>query len=86
MTGNTRALIVSATALAAGFCAGVGTGILIAPKSGARTRRDLRNFAEDMAEDTAEAVDEIIDRGKRWPRGLASAWSIGSRRWTGPSA
>jgi len=66
MTGNTRSLIVSATALAAGFCAGVGTGILIAPKSGARTRRDLRNFAEDMVEDTGEAVDEIIDRGKRF--------------------
>jgi gas vesicle protein len=40
--------------------------MLIAPHSGARTRRDLRNFAEDMAEDTAEAVDEIIDRGKRF--------------------
>ena len=66
MTGNTRALIVSATALAAGFCAGVGTGILIAPKSGARTRRDLRNFAEDMAKDTAEAVDKVIEQGKRF--------------------
>ena len=66
MTGITRSLIVSATALAAGFCGGIGTGLLFAPKSGARTRRDLRNFAEDMAEDTAEAVDKAIQQGKRF--------------------
>ena len=65
MNDNARTLIVSATALGIGLCVGVGTGILIAPHSGARTRRHLRNFTEDMAEDTAEAVDEIIDRGKR---------------------
>jgi len=65
MNGNTRSLIVSATALAAGFCAGVGTGILIAPHSGARTRQHLRSFAEDMAEDTAEAVEKVIERGRR---------------------
>ena len=66
MNGNARSLIVSATVLAAGFCAGIGTGILIAPQSGARTRRDLRNFAEDKVDDTVKAVDAIIDRGKRF--------------------
>jgi len=66
MDGNTRSLIVSATALAAGFCAGLGTGVLFAPYSGSRTRRQLRNFAEDKVKDTGEAVDEIIDRGKRF--------------------
>jgi len=65
MNDNGRTLIVSATALGIGFCVGVGTGILIAPYSGARTRRQLRTFAEDMAEDTAEAVDKVIERGKR---------------------
>jgi len=65
LNDNARSLIVGVSALAIGFCAGVGTGLLIAPHSGARTRRDVKNFAEDMAEDTAKAVEEIIDRGKR---------------------
>ncbi len=62
---NSRSLIVGATALVTGLCVGVGTGVLFAPHSGARTRRRLRSFAEDMVEDTAEAVDKVIDRGRR---------------------
>jgi gas vesicle protein len=62
---NSRSLIVGATALVTGLCVGVGTGVLFAPHSGARTRRRLRNFAEDMVEDTAEAVDKVIERGRR---------------------
>lgn len=65
MNDNTRSLIVGATALVIGLCVGVGTGVLFAPHSGARTRRHLRSFAEDMAEDTAEAVDKVIERGRR---------------------
>lgn len=65
MNDNARSLIVDATALGIGFCVGVGTGILIARQSGARTRRELRSFAEDMAEDTAEAVEKVIERGRR---------------------
>ena len=61
MNDNARSLIVGATALVIG----VGTGVLFAPHSGARTRRYLRSFAEDIAEDTAEAVDKVIERGKR---------------------
>ena len=64
MNDNVR-LIVGATALGIGICVGVGTGILIAPHSGARTRRNLRSFAEDMAEDTAEAAEKVIERGRR---------------------
>ena len=64
MNDNARILIVGATALAIGLCVGVGTGILIAPHSGARTRRQLRSFAEDMAEDTTEAVEKVIERGR----------------------
>ena len=65
MNDNARTLIVGTTALVTGFCVGVGTGILIAPYSGARTRRQLRSFAEDMAEDTTEAVEKVIGRGRR---------------------
>ena len=66
MNDNARSLIVGASALAIGFCAGVGTGLLIAPHSGARTRRHLKSFAEDMAKDTAEAVDKALEQGKRF--------------------
>jgi gas vesicle protein len=65
MNDNTRFLIVGATALVTGLCVGVGTGVLFAPHSGARTRRHLRSFAEDLAEDTGEAVDKVIEQGKR---------------------
>jgi len=62
---NARSLIVGISALAIGFCAGVGTGLLIAPHSGARTRQHLKSFADGMAKDTAEAVDKVIERGRR---------------------
>ena len=65
MNDNARLLIVGATALVIGLCVGVSAGVLLAPYSGARTRRQLRSFAEDMAEDTAEAVDTVIERGNR---------------------
>ena len=62
---NARSLIVGASALLTGFCAGICTGLLFAPHSGARTRRHLKSFADDMAKDTAEAVDKVIERGRR---------------------
>lgn len=65
MNDNGRSLTVGATALITGLCIGVGTGVLFAPQSGARTRRRLRNFAEDIVEDTAEALDKVIERGRR---------------------
>ena len=60
MNDNERSLMVGATALVTGLCVGVGAGLLFAPHSGARTRRYLRSFAEDMVEDTVEAVDNVI--------------------------
>ena len=66
LNDNARTLIVGATALGIGFCVGVGTGILIAPHSGARTRRQLRSFAEDKAKDTADAVEKVIERGRHF--------------------
>lgn len=55
----------------AGLTVGVGTGLLLAPESGARTRRRLRNYAEDLgdqisdiADDTKIKVGKLVDRGK----------------------
>ena len=49
-----------------------GTGFLLAPESGARTRRRLRAMAEDLGErvgdiaaDARWKVDRAIERGKR---------------------
>ena len=65
MNNNTQSLTtVGATAFVIGLCVGIGTGILFAPHSGARTRRRIRSFAEDMVEDTADVVDGVIDRGR----------------------
>jgi gas vesicle protein len=66
MNDNARYLIVGASALVTGFGVGVGMGLLFAPHSGARTRRQLRSLAEDMVEDTAEAVDKVIEKGRRF--------------------
>ena len=65
MHDNARSLFVGATTLITGLCVGVGVGVLFAPHSGARTRRYLKSFAENMTEDTVEAVDKIIERGRR---------------------
>lgn len=59
-----QSLMISTTAALTGFCFGIGTGLLLAPHSGARTRRQLKHFTEDMIDDTKEALEEVIDRGK----------------------
>ncbi len=55
-----------------GLMVGAGTGFLLAPESGARTRRRLRAMAEDLGErvgdiaaDARWKVDRAIERGKR---------------------
>jgi len=55
----------------AGVAVGVGTGLLIAPESGARTRRRLRDYAEDLGDQITDLADEtkvkvgkFVDRGK----------------------
>ena len=61
-----QSLIISTTAAAfIGFCFGIGSGLLLAPHSGARTRRQLKHFTEDMIDDTKEAIEEVMDRGKQ---------------------
>lgn len=55
----------------AGMAVGIGTGLLVAPESGARTRRRLKHYAEDigdqitdLAGDTKYNVGRFVDRGK----------------------
>lgn len=77
MDDEARFLVIGGLAFATGLLVGVGTGLLLAPQSGARTRRQLSNLAEDVreeaaaaAQDTKEAlhdtIDGVIERGKRF--------------------
>ena len=59
-----QSLMISTTAALTGICFGIGAGVLLAPYSGARTRRQLKHFIEDVIDDTKEAIQDAIDRGK----------------------
>ncbi len=76
MDEEARFLVIGGLAFATGLLVGVGTGLLLAPQSGARTRRQLSNLAEDVREEATataqetkemvnEAIDGVIERGKR---------------------
>jgi gas vesicle protein len=71
---NNRAKYVAASGVTfvTGLLVGVGAGLLMAPQSGARTRRQLRSLVEDageragcMAIDAREALGRVVERGKR---------------------
>ena len=71
MTEGTRCTGISTTAFFAGLIAGVGTGLLLATQSGARTRRHLQSLAKDMQEDTClmlgdakTSIGKVIKQGK----------------------
>lgn len=64
---------VVALAFLGGAIAGIIAGILLAPKSGEETRRELKGYARKTEEDIIEkakearaALDETIERGKRY--------------------
>ena len=62
-----------ALAFLGGAVAGVVAGLLLAPKSGEETRRDIRAYARrteedvlDRAKEARVALDETIERGKQF--------------------
>ncbi|AMV70813.1 hypothetical protein DBW_0411 [Desulfuromonas sp. DDH964] len=68
MNGNQKASTVGAIMLIAGGLIGAGIGILFAPQSGKRTRRQIsryskkvKNETEALIRDSAEAVRETVD-------------------------
>lgn len=64
---------LGSVAFITGILAGAGTGLLTAPQPGARTRRQLRSFAEDVGERTTEFVQ---DAKGTWGRAVRH-----TRRW-----
>lgn len=65
MSEGTRRIVMSTTTFFIGIAAGVGAGILLAPQSGTRTRRQLGNLAEDLEEQTSHILGDAKDSLKK---------------------
>ena len=71
MDNDTRFVIFGGLALITGIVLGTGLGMLLAPQSGARTRRQLRNMVEDatervgeFADDAKDSMNDVVERGR----------------------
>ncbi|ALA60268.1 YtxH domain-containing protein [Nitrospira moscoviensis] len=69
---NDKSIFYGGLGFVAGLVVGAGVGLVTAPHSGARTRRHLKVFAEDVKERIAELSQEardmthrVAERGKR---------------------
>ncbi len=73
MDNDTRYVLFAGLSLMVGVVLGTGLGLLMAPQSGSRTRRQLKNMMEDaserageFADDAKEAVTGIVERSKKF--------------------
>lgn len=73
MDNDSRYVMLAGLSLMVGVIVGTGLGLFIAPQSGSRTRRQLKNMMEDagerageLAEDAKEAVTGIVERSKKY--------------------
>lgn len=73
MDNDTRYVMLAGLSLIVGVVLGTGLGLLMAPQSGSRTRRQLKNMMEDaserageLAEDAKGAVTGIVERSKKF--------------------
>jgi len=71
MANSDNGLMGFGLSFLAGCIVGGIAGLLAAPQSGARTRRQLSNFADDVrerageaTEDTAAAIQKVITKGR----------------------
>ena len=72
MRDERNVLIPMGFSLLTGLLIGGIAGLLYAPQSGARTRRQLANYAEDIKEragevvqDATEVIEKTLDRSRR---------------------
>jgi len=73
MDNDTRFVLFGGLALITGIVLGTGLGMLLAPQSGARTRRQLRNMVEDatervgeIADDAKDTMNDVVERGRKF--------------------
>lgn len=67
-----RSVLFGTVTFLAGLAIGFGAGLLLAPQSGERTRRQLHDLAEDFGErastiagEASDAVREAVEKGRR---------------------
>jgi gas vesicle protein len=72
MTNGHNNIQVAGLAFLTGLLVGGLAGVLYAPQSGARTRRQIARLADDarerageVAEDTKETMNRMVDHGRR---------------------
>ncbi len=72
MTMNRNGIAMVGLTFLTGFLAGGAAGLLYAPQSGARMRRQIGSLTEDvkerasvLAEDAKGAMDSMVERGRR---------------------
>ncbi len=73
MDSDTRVILCGGLAMVTGILLGTGLGLLMAPQTGRRTRRQIRNYLhdttdgmKDMAGETKDRMNEFMDKGKRF--------------------
>ena len=73
MDSDTRVLMFGGLALVTGILLGTGLGLLLAPQSGKRTRRQLKNYLDDttdrlndLADETKDRMSDYVEKGKRF--------------------
>ncbi len=73
MDSDTRVILCGGLALVTGILLGTGLGLLMAPQTGRRTRRQIKNYIHDttdrmndMAGETKDRMSEFMDKGKRF--------------------
>ena len=73
MDSDTRVILCGGLALVTGILLGTGLGLLMAPQTGRRTRRQIKNYLHDtsermndLADDTRDRMSDFIDKGKQF--------------------
>jgi len=72
MDSDTRVILCGGLALFTGILLGTGLGLLMAPQTGRRTRRQIKNYLNDtsgrindFADDTRDRMSDFMDKSKQ---------------------
>lgn len=72
MNDRTSGMVFSGLVFLTGFLTGLVTGLLLAPRPGGETRRQLRHLADDassaadrLIEDARQAANTVFEQTKR---------------------
>ncbi len=73
MDSDTRVILCGGLAMITGILLGTGLGLLMAPQTGRRTRRQIKNYLHDttdrmndMAGETKDRMNDFMDKSKRF--------------------